>query len=272
MNWSHGAKGEEHGDNRMSPDHIWQGSSRKYPPGERIINELSKEFILIAKLDIKVPARNNLFSILLVPMAFCSEVGAQSGYLEAASNTMVVGHLLGLLTKDVVNLGISNLKTMCVGHSLGGHVCGFTGKTKKLDAIVGLDTAGPIFESNSPHNRLNKGDAKVVYQIHTNTAFKGIKKPIGDYDIYVNGGKNQPDCGANSSCSHSAFIMGFMEKIWKQGPCIFRTIMPDLGETSPGAYTPGVHGVRTTDQGCEFTVDGMYTNSVSEVFNTIFGT
>jgi len=211
VNWSHAAKGEEQGDNRMSPTEM-----------------------------------------------LCSELGAQLGYLEAASNTMVVGHLLGLLTEDVVNLGISNLTTMCVGHSLGGHVCGFTGKTKQLDAIVGLDSAGPNFERNSPHSRLNKGDAKVVYQIHTNSAFKGIKKPIGDYDIYVNGGKNQPGCPTglmdDSGCSHSTFIMGFMETIWKQGPCVFGKIVPELGETSAGAYTPGVHGVRTTDQGCEFTL------------------
>ena len=198
-------------------------------------------------------------------------MGAQSGYLEAASNTMVVGHLLGLLTEDVVNLGISNLTTMCVGYSLGGHVCGFTGKTKQLDAIVGLDTAGPIFEENSSRNRLNKGDAKVVYSIHFNSDSLGIKKAVGDYDIYVNGGKNQPDCGANTGCSHSEFIMGLMEKIWNQGPCIFGKIVPDLGETSPGAYTPGVHGIRTTDEGCEFTIDGLHQSAVSAVFNTIFG-
>ena len=209
----------------------------------------------------------------------CGVTGAKAGYLEAASNTMVVGHLLGVLTQDISNLGISNLKTMCVGHSLGGHVCGFTGKTKQLDAIVGLDTAGPIFEENSSHKRLNKGDAKVVYSIHMNSDVLGIKKPVGDYDIYVNGGKNQPDCGSNVYCSHCKFTHGFMQQIWKHyGPCIFGKIAPELGDTSSlGTYTPGIHGVRTTDQGCEFTLDGItpeltrYGNKMSKIFNTFFG-
>ena len=165
---------------------------------------------------------------------------------------MVVGHLLGLLTVDIVNLGISHLKTMCIGHSLGGHVCGFTGKTKQLDAIVGLDTAGPIFEENSSLKRLNKGDAKVVYSIHFNSDSLGIKKAVGDYDVYVNGGANQPGCSINVACSHSTFTHGFMKQILAHGPCIFGKIVPDLGATSSGRYTLGRHDVRSTDKGCEF--------------------
>lgn len=187
---------------------------------------------------------------------------------------MVVGHLLGLLTVDIVNLGIPNLKTMCIGHSLGGHVCGFTGKTKQLDAIVGLDTAGPIFEENSADNRLNKGDAKVVYSIHFNSDSLGIKKAVGDYDIYVNGGENQPGCGANAKCSHSNFTHEFIKTILENGPCIFGKIVPDLGDTSPGTYTTGVHDIRSTDQGCEFTLDEdlSITNTVlGTVMGTVFG-
>ena len=144
----------------------------------------------------------------------CSEVGAIAGYLSAASNTMVVGHLLGLLTQDIMyRLEPSKTKTICIGHSLGSHVCGFTGKTMTLDAIVGLDPAGPIFEDNSPYNRLNNTDARVVYALHLNAGILGIQKAIGDVDIYVNGGVNQPGC-SGVSCSHAAFKL--LSSIWKR--------------------------------------------------------
>ena len=203
-----------------------------------------------------------------MPEYSCSRAGALARYLEAASNTMVVGHLLGLLTVDIVNLRISNLKTMCVGHSLGGHVCGFTGKTKQLDAIVGLDTAGPVFEENSSRKRLNKGDAKVVYSIHFNTANLGIKKAVGDYDIYVNGGAKQPDC-LTTTCSHSKFTHGFMKEILTHGPCIFGKIVPALGDTSPGKYTLGRHDVSSTDKGCEFCLGKCYVKKAKKIFKNV---
>ena len=77
---------------------------------------------------------------------------------------MVIGHLLGSLTKSIVDLQPA-LKSFCIGHSLGAHVCGFTGKANQLDAIIGLDPAGPLFEDNSKDNRLNNTDAKKVYVI-----------------------------------------------------------------------------------------------------------
>ncbi len=54
-------------------------------------------------------------------------------------------------------------RSFCVGHSLGAQVCGQVGKSfgPKLDGIIASDPAGPIFESNSPENKLQKEDAKV---------------------------------------------------------------------------------------------------------------
>ena len=57
----------------------------------------------------------------------------------------------------------------CIGHSLGGQACGFFGKKfQRLDSIIALDPAGPIFASNGNENKLSKGDAKHVQVIHSN--------------------------------------------------------------------------------------------------------
>ena len=106
-----------------------------------------------------------------------------SRYLKAASNTMVVGHLVGKLIESIIPNLNQNVKTFCIGHSLGAHVCGFAGKTKQFNGIIGLDPAGPVFEYNSPDNRLNKNDGKSVYALHTNTAMFGILKPVGTLDF-----------------------------------------------------------------------------------------
>ena len=132
---------------------------------------------------------------------------------------MIVGHALGKLTESIVSSSEErNLKTFCVGHSLGSHVCGFTGKTKKLDGIIALDPAGPNFEHHNKENRLDRNDAKFVEVLHTDAGELGIVHPIGHVDIYLNGGKTQPDCPgwiAELGCSH-LFPLWFLPKIWER--------------------------------------------------------
>jgi len=119
---------------------------------------------------------------------------------------MVTGHLLGTLTSWIVEYtSTPDLKSFCIGHSLGAHVCGFAGKTRRLTGIIGLDPAGPIFEDNSEDARLNRNDADIVYAIHTNTAWLGIWANIGDIDYYPNGGKTQPGCKSSPWWSHDTF-------------------------------------------------------------------
>ena len=135
---------------------------------------------------------NNHFNrrIHILPVLTCGPyglgVGDVTGYSSAASNTMIVGNALGKLTESIYETSNQNVKTFCVGHSLGAHVCGFTGKTKQLDGIIGLDPAGPIFDENSEVMRLNKGDAKVVQALHIDAGEFGISKAVGDVDIFVN--------------------------------------------------------------------------------------
>ncbi|CAF1670991.1 unnamed protein product, partial [Didymodactylos carnosus] len=91
-------------------------------------------------------------------------------------------------------------------HSLGSHICGYASNPDdnsnddtKFGRISGLDPAGPFFEGKNKAVRLDKGDAKFVDSIHTNTevAFGlglGMKEACGHIDFYANGGTSQPGC------------------------------------------------------------------------------
>ncbi|XP_035227703.1 pancreatic triacylglycerol lipase-like isoform X2 [Stegodyphus dumicola] len=113
-----------------------------------------------------------------------------------------------------------------IGHSLGAHLAGWTGKRiQGLGRITGLDPAGPYFYEAHPKARLDATDAEFVDVIHTNGGNNlleglGIAEAIGHVDFYLNGGMQQPGCYNKSlayqaeedfevhSCSHSrAFVL-----------------------------------------------------------------
>lgn len=67
----------------------------------------------------------------------------------------------------MINMLISNGLTnhgriSIIGHSLGGHAAGLTGKKVnggRVQTVIGLDPAGPLFSTGSPHERIDSGDA-----------------------------------------------------------------------------------------------------------------
>lgn len=125
-----------------------------------------------------------------------------------------------------------------IGHSLGAHTAGFTGKlvnNGKIGKIVGLDPAGnpanliktfshikneiisgPLFRGSDIDNRLCESDAKFVEVIHTNARRFGLKDKSGSVDFFPNYGHTQPNCGLLIHCdidSHSRSIDLFVESL-----------------------------------------------------------
>lgn len=91
-----------------------------------------------------------------------------------------------------------NLKDIhCTGHSLGAHVCGFSGKgvtSGTIARITGLDPSEAEFDVTNPEGRLNSTDADYVDVIHT-SAGTGYIDAIGQVDYFPNSGDDQPGCG-----------------------------------------------------------------------------
>lgn len=129
-------------------------------------------------------------------------------YPRAVSNIVPVSKYISefINKKLIQEAGVQANHIQLVGHSLGAHLSGFVAKatTQKVGRIFGLDPAGPCFGSFSgslypSESRLAPDDAEEVISIHTNYGLLGIEAPVGRYSVYVEGGKNQPDCGTLSS-------------------------------------------------------------------------
>ncbi|RXG68319.1 Pancreatic triacylglycerol lipase [Armadillidium vulgare] len=120
----------------------------------------------------------------------------------ALANTKVVGaeiaHFINTLKKE---FSFDTKKGHCIGHSMGGYVCGYAGQgVDKLGRITALDL-GPreVLEVNN-NEKLDPSDAIFVDAIHTDLVLLNIlpslgePKPLGHIDIYVNGGYDQSGC------------------------------------------------------------------------------
>lgn len=164
-------------------------------------------------------------------------------YTQATANTQIVGVDIAILLQSFAsrfNMVLDQFHI--IGHSLGAHIAGYAGKRLqgRLGRITGLDPAGPYFENTDPVVRLDKSDAKFVDCIHSDGASTinlgfGLLQPLGHVDFYPNGGKNQPNCPADSdkilqgflnlatfdlsgvkdsfSCSHDAAHLFFLDSI-----------------------------------------------------------
>lgn len=73
-----------------------------------------------------------------------------------------------------------------MGHSLGAHIAGFTGKTfkdltgKSIGRISGLDPAGPCFFQEKTDLKLKESDADFVDVIHSDAEVLGLVDPLGE--------------------------------------------------------------------------------------------
>lgn len=163
-----------------------------------------------------------------------------SKYFQAASNTQLVGRQISVLIKFLISYGNNGPgsadRFYIVGFSLGAQTAGYAGSYLKarynltLDRITGLDPAGLGFNRVKKEFRLDKGDAKFVDIIHTDSNLAGTYVVAGDADFYPNGGKDQPGCRAEKgivgkiACDHMRAPTYYIASVkgpcsWKAYPC-----------------------------------------------------
>ncbi|MED6232505.1 hypothetical protein ATANTOWER_031395 [Ataeniobius toweri] len=144
---------------------------------------------------------------------------AQQLYPDAVNHTLTVGldiaNMLDWLQEEL-QLPLENVHL--IGYSLGAHVAGYAGTYVKgtLGRITGLDPAGPMFEGVEEKKRLSPDDADFVDVLHTYTREAlgvsiGIQQPIGDVDIYPNGGDVQPGCALGDVLAAAGNFMEVMK-------------------------------------------------------------
>lgn len=139
-------------------------------------------------------------------------------YIAARNRVNLVGPLIAQYIDFLHENGALDFNRLTlIGFSLGAHIAGLTGKNVRrgrINTIIGLDPAGPLFDVNNPSTRLAITDADYVECHHTNggTIGAGIGRAIGHADFFVNGGSSQPGCLTNT-CSHLRAVPYYVESI-----------------------------------------------------------
>lgn len=100
---------------------------------------------------------------------------------NAIVNSYRVGEIIGKVLLRMMNEGFNLDKFHLVGHSLGGHLVGFIGrsfinnsnKTEEITRITALDPAGPLFYGlGSAFNKpLNKNDGNILKKCSSHRNF-----------------------------------------------------------------------------------------------------
>ena len=120
-----------------------------------------------------------------------TDLAGNINYSEAADDTFTVGTQLGTFLRDI-NLNPST--TTLIGHSLGAHVSGIAGDIYDdltglgISQIIGLDPAGPPFESpggRGASQRLDATDGDRVIAFHSSNTL-GYDGTLATLDLYVN--------------------------------------------------------------------------------------
>ncbi|CAH1640858.1 unnamed protein product [Spodoptera littoralis] len=139
-------------------------------------------------------------------------------YLRSTVMVRFIGERLGSILSALVPAGLDPSKIHLIGHSLGSHIAGFTGKSfynqtgYRVGRISSLDPAGPCFSNLPIDLRLSKEDADFVDVIHTDAGVYGLNEAIGHVDFYPNSGSEQPNC-LFQTCSHSRAWQLYTESV-----------------------------------------------------------
>lgn len=82
-----------------------------------------------------------------------------------------------------------------IKHYFRGQCAGLVGKAVtrgRIQVILALDPAGPLFSLANPDERVAPTDGVYVEVIHTNGGLLGFREPIGQADFFPNFGRTQP--------------------------------------------------------------------------------
>lgn len=165
---------------------------------------LSSRNSTFPKETVRAYLKKGDFNVIVVDW---SKGSSTKNYWIARRRIPSVAEVLSKFLKYLMqtcNLNVDDL--VLVGHSLGAHICGLTGKQiPGIKAIIGLDPCYPFFSYLNKKNRLDVDDAKFVEVIHTSAMFLGFLEPLGDVDIYPNYGDTQSGCKLDVAgvCAHS---------------------------------------------------------------------
>lgn len=139
-------------------------------------------------------------------------------YISARNRVFEVGPLLAQHLDFLHENNALDFSTLYVtGHSLGAHIAGIAGKNVRrgrINTIIGMDPAGPLFDLNNPTARLDWRDADYVESIHTDLTF-GMGAVISHVDFFPNNGNGQPGC-STSTCDHGRAVLFHVEAINSQ--------------------------------------------------------
>lgn len=145
-----------------------------------------------------------------------SKASSQS-YAQLAAMAGGLGSFLANFIMKLYQLGADPMSIHVVAHSLGTHVAGLAGKklSPKIGRITALDPAGPCFGKvmfNDDTDRLSRDDAIEVDAYHYDDSFLGLPGSIGQFDVFVNGGKSQPGCLDNTNTMFQALITTLFDR------------------------------------------------------------
>ncbi|XP_068625241.1 pancreatic triacylglycerol lipase-like [Battus philenor] len=155
-------------------------------------------------------------------------------YLRATSYVRFMGQRLGEVLAAMVHGGTDPASIHIIGHSLGSHIGGFTGKRfhkltgHQIGRISALDPAGPCFTHVEPDLRIQDTDAVFVDAIHTDAGVYGLAEAIGHMDYYPNSGAQQPGC-LLQTCDHTRSWLYFAESVLE--PSAFASVLCEDWET-----------------------------------------
>ncbi|KAL5281002.1 hypothetical protein ACFFRR_004800 [Megaselia abdita] len=160
--------------------------------------------------------------------------------------------------------GLDFETTHVIGYSMGGHVAGITGKlvTKgRINTIIGLDPAMPLFWLKNPENRIADTDAEYVETIQTNGGMEGFQFPLGQATFYPNGGSRQPGCKNDffGACAHARSVTLFAEAVAKGKDNSFDSLKcEDWQEMKDRKCSEDAQGVKIGDPGNFGRAKGVY--------------